>query len=726
MPSVSTLPRGTTSAGGGSPVDRITNWALRHRSAVLVTWTALLVVGGLSAASLDDKVVLGGETPSSSQSQVVARALERSSLPSLFVLVRWDRERPTADRTHDLGKVEAAIRRVPGVTRVTVLGSKSDIAGRSAPGARPLSALDVTTRGGTDGAKRVASELSEERKGLSPEGATVFVGGFAAYGHELTQLARSDLSRAERVGVPIVFVVLLLTFASLWAALIPMAIALSGLVMGLGVLSALAGTLDISEYVENSATMIGIALGVDYAMFLVQRAREAVRAGEMPDAAIGTAMRTTGVAVLWSGATVLAAEATLLIPDTRATRTAALGMMLVTGFAVVSAVILAPVIMSLLKRRLFPPSLQYSMRYTPSRWQRWARHVTRRAPAWLAATTLAMVMLTIPVLDLHRSVDFSATSTLPPESSVRQAYALASAEFGPGALSPVQVVLRQPADDRAAARFAQVVSADRHVAAVQAGQAVPLEDGVGHVLPITIVTRDGPFHASTRQLVESLREGLLRGQLEGFSYAVGGETAATIDMKRAMFDALPLVLAILVSVVAAILFFAFRSVVLPLKAGVLVLLSLGASLGGLVMLTQTEVGVSLIGASEPTEINPFVPITIVAIVIALSTDYEVILIARIAEHFRRSGDNTQSIISGVGQTGGVITSAAAIMIAVFLGFALADLPTLKHLGVGLALAVLLDATIVRGILVPATMQLLGRRNWWLPRRARATRHPPRA
>ncbi|MDP8942504.1 MAG: MMPL family transporter [Actinomycetota bacterium] len=711
-------------------MDAIASWALRRRKTILAAWLVLLTVGGVLATGLNDKIVPGGEAPASSQSQKVARALERSSLPSLFVVVRWDERRVRAERVRSLDELAAALRRVPGVTRVTRFTRPSDARRRASTAGVPLSALNVTTRGSTDGAKHVASKLIEERKRLAPKGATLYVGGFGAYGHELTTLAQSDLARAERVGLPIVFAVLLLTFASVWAALIPLAIALSSLVIGLGVLSVVAGAVDISEYVENSASMIGIALGVDYAMFLVQRAREGVRSGQVPDAAIRMAMRTTGVAVLWSGGTVLVAEATLLLPDTRATRSAALGMMLVTIFAVASAVVVAPVIMSLLQRRLFRPGARGGSASGSGRkwWERWAHRVTRRPLAWLAASTLAMVALAVPVLDLDRSVDFSTASTLPEGSSVRQAYTLASGEFGPGAMSPLQVVLRQPAQGRAEGRsavrrFVEVVRRDPRVEAVRAAPSLALPGSSERAVPITVVPRHGSFDDRTRGLVRSLREGPLHRELAGLAYDVGGEDAVTMDMKSAMFDSLPLVLAVLLSMVAAVLLFAFRSVFLPLKAGLLVVLSLGASLGGLLLLTQTEAGAWLIGAGQPTEINPFVPITIVAIVIALSTDYEVILIGRIAEHFRQSGDNSRSVIRGVAQTGGVITSAAAIMIAVFLGFALADLPTLKHLGVGLALAVLLDATIVRAILVPATMQVMGRWNWWLPRPSPRTPKP---
>ncbi len=696
----------------------ISDWALLRRGRILAGWLILCIAGGVFASRLSDEVVPGGETPASSQSQKVNRALAGRPFPSLFVVVRWEEQPGRAERARELAALRIELQRVRGVTRVTPFGPPS----RATPDADRLAGFNVATSGGTDGSKHAGRELLEGRERLRPEGSTLHVGGLGAYNHELTTLAQSDLARAERVGVPIVFVVLLLTFGSFWAALVPLALALSALLIGLGVLGGLANALDISEYVENSASMIGIALGVDYAMFLVQRVREGVQGGKAPDDAIRTAMRTTGVAVLWSGATVLLAEAALLIPDTRATRSAALGMMLVTFFAVASAVLLAPVVLSLLQRRLFRSPRQASSRSSASRpswWQRWAGRVTRRAPVWLAVSTLAMVALAIPTADLERSVGVSTASALPEQSTVRQAYALASAQMGPGTMSPLQVVLRQPAGgerENAAGRrrFVEVVRRDDRVQAVQAQRPLPAPHGSGLLVPITVVPRHEPFDARTRALLASLREGPLHRRLSGLTYDIGGETAVTLDMKQAIFGSLPLVVVILLALVAVILLFAFRSAFLPLKAGLLVVVSLGASLGGLLLLTQTEVGASIIGAGHPEEINPFVPITIVAIVIALSTDYEVILIARIAEHFRETRDNTASIVKGLAQTGGVITSAAAIMIAVFLGFALADLSTLKHLGVGLALAVLLDATIVRAVLVPAAMQVMGSWNWWMP------------
>lgn len=262
--------------------------------------------------------------------------------------------------------------------------------------------------------------------------------------------------------------------------------------------------------------------------------------------------------------------------------------------------------------------------------------------------------------------------------------------------------------DRAAVSAQQArIAADERVSAVRR---MALPDGSA-VLAVT--SRAGPHDPTSRALVTALRA----GTVDGVAHRVGGETAAGMDTTDAMFGSLPKVGVALLLVIGVLLLCALRSVLLPVKAVVVVVLSLGSSLGALLLLTTTELGSRLIGAAGPGDIHPIVPVTILAITMALSTDYEVLLLSRIGEHFRRTGDNRASIVAGVGHTGGVITSAAVIMVAVFFGFALADLPPLKQLGVGLALAVLLDATLVRGVLVPAAMAVMGRANWWWPRRA---------
>jgi uncharacterized membrane protein YdfJ with MMPL/SSD domain len=689
-------------------MDRLTTVLLSHRRLVVAVWALLCVAGAVFAAGLPNRIVPGGEAPASSQSEVVARALAHGPLPALFIAVEVPPDASPSELAQATEQVATGAQKVTGVTGVSALPLTSPV---QPDGAR-VSVLSVSASGGTDGAVKTAHALTKIENKIGPTDATVRVGGFGAYRDELTVLSRSDLERAERVGIPIVFIVLLFTFGSIWAAGLPLAIALSALLMGLGAVGAASFFLPMSDFVTNAASMIGVALGVDYAMFLVQRVRELTHSGRTIDSAVRQAMRSTGTAVFWSGLTVLLAESTLLIVDSRSIRSAAFGMVMVTLSAVVTALVVAPVLISILGGRLAPARRHATESRASATWTRWAKHITGKAPVWLMASAVLLVALAIPSTKLHSSVNISGTSTLPANSSVRQAYDLGALRYGAAELSPITVLL--PASERAAVtQMTEILQSDPQVAAVTSQS---LQDGS---VVFAVTSTASPYDPKARDLVNSLRHGALHDELTGLTFQVGGETASSMDATRAMFDSLPRVLVVLLVVIGALLLFALRSVLLPLKAVALVVLSLGASLGTLVMLTTTTWGAHLIGASGPGDIHPIVPITIVAITVALSTDYEVILIGRIGENYRRSRDNRASIVSGVGHTGGVITSAAGIMIAVFLGFAIADLPPLKQLGVGLAIAVFIDATVVRGILVPSAMAVMGRANWWWPARRRA-------
>jgi RND superfamily putative drug exporter len=689
-------------------MERLTTVLLAHRRLVLAAWALLIVLGGVFAVGLPSRIVPGGEAPASSQSEVVARALAHSRLPSLFVAIRVAPGTTPREQARLTQSVAATVLRVRDVTGVSPLPETRP----AQPDGTAVIVLDVSTDGGTDGAVKVAHALSRSLAQVVPnDAAEVHVGGFGAYSDELTADSQRDLERAERVGIPVVLVVLLLAFGSLWAAALPLAIAVTALTIGLGGVGVASYFLPMSDYVTNAASMIGLALGVDYAMFLVQRVRELTHSGGSVDDALHEAMRTTGTAVLWSGITVLLAESTLLLVDSRAIRSAAFGMVMVTLVALGTALLVGPVLISLLGTRVARARRNAAQSRAARGWQRWAHHVTRHAPVWLIASAVVMVGLALPTVKLNSSVGISGTSSLPASSSVRQAYELAAERYGAAALSPV-VVLLPPGHQGDVTTAVRVIASDRQVAAVTAGT---LPDGSEDLI---VTAKADPYSPAARELVSRLRTGPLHAALGGVPYAVGGETADSIDATRALFGGLPKVGLALLVIVALMLLFALRSVFLPIKAVLLVVLSLGASLGTLLLLVTTRLGATLIGANGPQPIDPIVPITIVAITVALSTDYEVILISRIAEHYRRTGDNRGAVVSGIEHTGSVITSAAAIMVAVFAGFALAGLLPVKQLGVGLAVAVILDATVVRGVLVPAAMAVMGRGNWWWPRCSR--------
>jgi RND superfamily putative drug exporter len=720
----------------------------------LVGWVLLTAVCAVFALGLEGRTVPGGEASAGSQAEKVTRELSRDDVPALFIVVTGKAAKPDSDGQSALNSIVKKVSGTKGVKEVVPLPLPP-----AAPDAGPVAVLGVSAKGGVDSSIGVANKLLDT-DGLAPKGSEVYLGGYGAHREELVRLSRSDLLRAEQVGLPIVLVVLLVTFGSIWASFVPLVIALSALVGGLGLAGALSFFLPLSEYVTNTASMIGLALAVDYAMFLVQRVREKLMGGAEVNDAIREAMRTTGKAIFWSGLTVILAEATMFLVDSRAVRTAALGLILVTSCVIVAALVGAPILLKLLGHRVLSKTDRVRLKWSDAVtalggsgtvyvgdafretigggpvyvgdgpdgepagfWARWGRLMTRWSPLWFVAGSLLLLALAYPALKLDEKVDLPPASAMPDGSQVRRATEIGTAAFGPGALSPVQVVVYgTPQTVRTDAET--VAGTLRNEKEVRGAEAVPLKRADAYRVVVTTV--HAPADDRTHALVKSLRDGKLRQTLSRVQYNVGGETSLRIDATNALFATLPLALGILLFVVLVLLVIAMRSIVLPVKAVILVVVSLAATMGGLLLLSTTKLGAKLIGWSDPADLHPIVPITIVVIVIALATDYEVILISRISERYAATGDNTRAIINGVAHTGRVISSAAAIMIAVFFGFALSDVTPLKQIGVGLALAVLIDATLIRGVLVPSSMQMMGRWNWWfpsLPRRRAAVPAP---
>lgn len=691
-------PVGTHLPGRGveRAMDRLVTTLLAHRRLVLACWMLLVLVGGAFAAGLPGRIVAGGDASASSDSDVVARATAHSPLPSLFVAIQVPTDATPADQSAVTSAIADRIRTTAGVTAVTPM---PDTAPARLEGAR-VTVLDVSTSGGTDGAVTAAHRLSGDLEAAAPRGVQVHLGGFGAYRNALAVASQHDVERVEWVGIAVALAALLLTFGFAWAAGPPLLIALSALVMGLGGIGIAALFLPLSDFVIAAGAMVGLALGVDYAVFLMQRVRELKRDGQSTDDAVRAAMRTTGTAVFWSGLTALFAESTLLLVDSRSIRSAAFGMMTVTLFAVVAALTVAPVLFSLLGNTLATGRRHGTVARSSRGWQRWARQVTGRAPAWLIAGATMMMLLAVPSVRLHSSVDVSGPSSLPTSSSVRQAYALAEQRYG-AAMSPL-VVLLPPGEQADVTRIVAAVSADPDVAAVAT------QNLAASRTAIVVTPKSDPYSAAARGLVERLRHGSLKSALTGARYRVGGETAASVDAAESMVAGLPKVLVALLIVIGLLLLFALRSVWAPLRAVLSVALSLGAGLGSLALLTTTRLGAHLIGAGHPQEIHPIVPITVVIVTVALSTDYEIMLTSRIAERYRATGDNKAAVVDGVAHTGAVITGAAAIMVAAFAGFAVADVSALKQLGVGVGLAVLINAGVVRCVSGPAAMSVMGR------------------
>jgi len=524
-------------------------------------------------------------------------------------------------------------------------------------------------------------------------------------GGEVPEQAAAPMrGQGEVIGVIAALLVLVLAFGSVVSAGLPIAVALGGLAVGSAGVTLLAATMDVSTAAPMVASMVGLGVGIDYALLLVTRHVEYLRAGHtVPDAA-GRAAATAGRSVVFASSTVLVSLMGL--------RLAGLPVYSSFGFATAIAVLsvmagaltLVPALcrfagMRLLPRRVRRDRARAGVPFTA----RWAAKVGRRPLPWAIAATVVMLGLAVPALDMRTwPQDPSSQST---EVTTRRAYDLVATEYGAGANGPLTVVAdRSVVSDGQVAGIASALGARDDIVAVT--PAVTSPDGALAVFDA--IPAYGPTDVRTGDLVADVRAILPDGA------ELTGNTAFFSDISDMLAGRLWLVIAFVVALSVVLLAMVFRSVVIPVKAAVMNLLSVAAAYGVMVAVFQWGWGTDLLGLDHPLPVSSWVPILMFAILFGLSMDYEVFLLSRIREDWERTGDAHGSVVRGLSATGRVISSAAAIMVAVFLGFATEVDVVVKMLGVGMAVAILLDATVVRMVLVPATMSLLGRWNWWVP------------
>ena len=541
-------------------------------------------------------------------------------------------------------------------------------------------------------------------------------------GGELPEAAAAPMAgRGEIIGVVAALVILVFAFGSVVSAGLPIATALVGLGVGSAGITLLAAVMDVSTAAPMVASMVGLGVGIDYALLLVTRHAEYLAQGFSVTESAGRAAATAGRSVVFAASTVLVSLMGL--------RLAGLPVYSSFGFSTGIAVLcvmaasltLVPVLCRFAGRRLLPRSIRrggakrgtrgagadVDRSTAPARMPltaRWAVKVAKRPLLWAVAAAIVMLTLAVPALDMRTwPQDPSSQST---EISPRRAYDLVSSEFGAGSNGPLTVVV-----DRAKLGDGEVTTLARHleersdIASVT--PAVTSPDSA--ITVFDAIPAYGPTDERTGDLVRSVRD-----QLPAGAELTGG-TAFFADIAQMLGGRLWLVIAFVVAVSVLLLAMVFRSVVIPIKAAVMNLLSIGAAYGVLTAVFQWGWATDLLGLDHPLAVSSWVPILMFAILFGLSMDYEVFLLSRIREDWARTGDSHGSVVRGLSATGRVISSAAAIMVAVFLGFASEVDVVVKQLGVGMAAAILLDATVVRMVLVPATMSLLGDWNWWVPR-----------
>jgi RND superfamily putative drug exporter len=536
-------------------------------------------------------------------------------------------------------------------------------------------------------------------------GVAAELGGDAAFIN-----AETETSGAEAAGLLAALVVLVVAFGTILAALVPIALTLVAVAVGLGGIALLANAMDVSSAAPTIGAMIGLGVGIDYSLFVMARYREHRAAGQDNPTALSDAMGSAGAAVLLAGSTVVVAMAALVLTGLGVLASIGLSTSLVVLFAVATALTLLPALLSLLGDRVDAGRVVGRRRRVrpaeKTAWWRFAHRVSGRPWPYLLAAAAVLLALAAPALQMRTGFpDAGDDST---STTHRRAYDLLADGFGPGFNAPLVLVadLRRPgADAQAISALAERVAADPGIATVGQPRTSPAGDTV--VLP-TIPTT-APADPETSATLERVRD------LVPANVAVSGLTAMTDDLTRQLSDTLPVFVAAILAASFLLLMVVFRSVAVPAKAAVMNLLSIGGAYGVVVAVFQWGWFADLFDLERTYLIASPMPTIFFAVLFGLSMDYEVFLLSRIREEYDATGDNAESVARGLAATGRVITSAALIMTVVFLSFVTDPSPLVKMLGLGLATAILLDATVVRMVMVPATMALLGRANWWLPR-----------
>ena len=556
----------------------------------------------------------------------------------------------------------------------------------------------------------------------STDGFDIAVAGEAATGEDFRKVAKRDLIQGESIGVGIAIVILLLVFRAVGSTWIPIILAAMGIAIATGTV-ALIGQFynNIPFFVTNFITMIGLAVGIDYALFIVARYKEERSKGLAVEEAIARSGATANRAVFFSGMIVVIALVGMLIVPTTIFFGMALGAILVVLVTVLASLTFLPALLKLLGDKVYAwkiPVLQ--IKYFNSDislggfWNWVTMRVLKRPVIHLVGVATVLVALAIPYFDIN--LGFNGVETLPDDFRSKGAFTYLQEEFPEalGTLSSIDIVVDGGASSQQVRDGMEVLakSIDSFPALGEAQPYIVSEDGEVGLLQLPLAVSGDSREAN--DAVEELRERLIpmSGLPEGV--LIGGATAINV----AFFDLVsmwtPIVIGIVLALSFVLLLFVFRSILVPVKAILMNLLSVGAAYGLVVLVFQKGFGADLFGFTQVQFVEAWVPLFLFTILFGLSMDYEVFLLSRIRERFDQTGKNDESIAFGLRSTSAIITGAALIMVAVFMGFAVGDLATFQQFGFGLAMAILVDATIIRSVLVPATMKLLGDRNWYLP------------
>ncbi|WP_370616609.1 MMPL family transporter [Mumia sp. Pv 4-285] len=698
---------------------RLGRWSFRHRKGVLVAWLLALVIAGTGAATLSGKTSDNFSMPGLESVQAFDLMKERNpDAAADGATARVVFQAPEGSKVTD--PEYAAV-----VTQtVDELGNEDGVISAVDPFQAKQVSPDETVAYTTISYDTQSIDLSEaqiDALEAAPDagreaGMTVEVGGDA-----LT--AMPETGSSELIGIVVALVVLLITFGSLIAAGMPLLTALIGVGIGISGITALTGFMSLGSTTPILATMLGLAVGIDYALFIVSRYRHEVMSGREPEEAAGRAVGTAGSAVVFAGLTVVIALAGLSVVNISILTEMGLAAAATVAISVLIALTLLPALFGFAKRRITKGKIPGLRQHDPEAddhsgkpalGQRWAGLVSRRKGVVAVVGVLVAAVASIPVMSLQESLPDDGTAAV--DTTQRKAYDLISDSFGAGANGPLLVVVdtKDAADPDAAvaAATSAIEGIDTLVGAVVPAQVIPNAD----LATITVVPTSGPAEAATQDLVHEIRDAVSGVQADtGADVLVSGQTAVSVDVSEKLADALPVYLALVVGLAFILLILVFRSLLVPLSAVIGFLLSVGMALGATVAVFQWGWLSGLFGVDTPGPIISILPLLMVGILFGLAMDYQVFLVSRMREDFVHTGDANASVVTGFSHSARVVTAAAIIMISVFGSFIISPMAMIKPIGFGLAFGILADAFLVRMTLIPAFMAIAGKAAWWLPK-----------
>jgi uncharacterized membrane protein YdfJ with MMPL/SSD domain len=686
-------------------LERLGRVAYRRRWLVLAAALAFLAVAGAWGTGVFARLTSGGfDDPGSQSARAAAVAAADLGRDDADVVVLYrSEERTVDDPTYRQAVTGTLAALPPDAVERTVSWFSTRAPGLVSTDRHATYAV-LTLRG--DEQERVdALERIEDR--LAAPGLETRVGGGTTVGRDIGERVSEDIARAETLSMPILLVLLVLVFGTVVAAALPLAIGVVAILGAFTALHVLSLFTEVSVFSVNVVTILGLGLAIDYGLFVVGRYREELARGLDTEAAIVRTMATAGRTVAVSGLTVAVSLSGLLIFPQVFLRSMGAGGIAAVLIAVVAALTVLPALLAVLGRRIEALPVRRRrprLHADTGAWARLARSVMRRPVLYAAGVVAVLLLLGLPFLRVtFGGIDARA---LPAGTESRQVAEVLDRDFPANATSPIQAVVTQPAADPAA--LAAWVGEARTVPGVTSATVVGQRAGTAQV---DLGFAGDPMSADARAVVDRVRA---LPPPPGGTVLVGGDTAVLSDLLASLGRLLPYMALIVAGATVLLLFLAFGSVVLPVKALLMNALSLTASFGAIVWIFQDGHLSGLLDFTPTGTLEATQPILVLAIVFGLSMDYEVFLMSRIRERYVATGDNTAAVAAGLQRTGGIITTAALLLVVVIGAFSLSGITFIKLIGVAMAIAIVVDATVVRALLVPASMRLLGRWNWWAP------------